>query len=177
VPSLRCKGGAAVTSHLAVALCWLRHCVVPLPPSSPPVVIPSSSCHHCLCHQCLCHCHLCRHPCHHCSCHCRVILPLLSSSPLFVAVVSASLSIGPRLPSCEQLLAAVEMGAGVVVVVSPFCGSSGASWGCHPVAPAFHPASSRSQWWRLVLGPCCCVMCFVPPPDIFNLKDVAKQFS
>jgi hypothetical protein len=96
----------------------------------PLIIIPSSSCHCCCC----------------------VMLPLLSSSPPFGIIVSASLSISPCLPSCEQLLTVVEMGTGVVIVVSPFCGSSGASWGCHPLAPAFHPASSCSQWWRWVLG-------------------------
>ena len=164
-------------------------CRHPILLSSPPVVIPASSCRRCSgrqhsYHHRLCHRRLCRHPCcrrlcrrrlcchrlcrhHSCRCCCCVILPLLS---LFVAIVSASLSISPRLPSCKQSLTVVEMGAGVVVAVSPFCGSSGASQGCHSVAPAFHPASSHSQRWRWVLGSCCCVACFVPPPDIFNLK-------
>ena len=122
-------------------------CCHPILLSSPPIVIPALSCHHrlgCqhLCHHRLCRRHLCHHPCchrlcccrscchhschhrlchrHSCCCHCCVILPLLS---LFVAVVSTSLSISPHLPSCEQSLAVVEMGAGVVIVVSPFCGS------------------------------------------------------
>ena len=119
------------------------HCH-PILSSSHPVVIPASSycrhsghqhsCHHRLCRRRLCYHPCCRCPCcrrsccrrlcHHrlcrrrsCCCCCCVILPLLS---LFVAVVSASLSISP-LPSCEQSLAAVETGAGVVLLCCMFC--------------------------------------------------------
>jgi hypothetical protein len=115
--------------------------------ASPPVIIPSSLCRHC----------------------CRVMLPLLSSSPPFVVppcpLAPAFHPASSRSQRWRQVLGWSLWCPPCVVHQS----------GCRPLAPAFHPVSSRWQRWRWVLGSCCCVACFVPPPDIFNLKDVAKQ--